>query len=70
MREDAPTRGIEPESELLRAEELRKHYRAAGSELEVLSGVTLRVQRGEMVRCCTYWLRWTLQQAVQYTSEG
>jgi lipoprotein-releasing system ATP-binding protein len=49
MREETPTRGIEPESELLRAEELRKHYRAAGAELEVLSGVTLRVRRGEMV---------------------
>jgi lipoprotein-releasing system ATP-binding protein len=49
MREETPTRGIEPEGELLRAEELRKQYRAAGAELEVLSGVTLRVRRGEMV---------------------
>ena len=32
--------------EVLRAEGLHKHYRAAG---EILSGVTLRLQRGEMV---------------------
>jgi|ERR1700693_4916455 len=49
MKQDAPTRATEAESELLRAEELRKEYRAAGAEIEVLRGVTLRLRRGEMV---------------------
>lgn len=48
MDRDAPNRGMEAASELLRAEDLRKRYPAAGAELEVLSGVMLRLRRGEM----------------------
>jgi lipoprotein-releasing system ATP-binding protein len=49
MVQNAVTRGIEMESEMLRAEDLRKQYPAAGGALEVLTGASLRLRRGEMV---------------------
>ncbi len=49
MNDDAGTRAAETGSEVLRAEDLRKHFRSAGADLEVLRGVTLRLKRGEMV---------------------
>ena len=49
MNADARTGTVEPLSEVLRAEDLRKRFHSAGTDLEVLRGVTLRLQRGEMV---------------------
>jgi lipoprotein-releasing system ATP-binding protein len=49
MAQDGTIRGTGAEGEMLRAEDLRKQYPAAGGALEVLNGVGLRLRRGEMV---------------------